>query len=110
MRLLLPPGLHRLVHDAAADTVVRAGMLLDHIGYGHLPATAAWRTTRLEALEDLAQEEIFETRKHAPPTHVTFRIRPLAHEELPEHDPRASWLRFVNSPGIDVQLAGMSWS
>ncbi|MFF2205326.1 hypothetical protein [Streptomyces sp. NPDC058145] len=110
MRLFLPPGLHRLAHGPAADAVVRAGMLLDHIGYGNLPAAAAWSTTRLEALEDLAQEEVFDTRQHAPATHVTFRILPLAHEELPEHDPRASWLRFVNSPGIEVQLAGMSWS
>ncbi|MFE2104121.1 GNAT family N-acetyltransferase, partial [Streptomyces sp. NPDC059468] len=109
MRLFLPPGLHRVVHDASADAVVRAGIVLDHIGYGNLPHDSAWSTTEPEAFEDLAHEEVFHTAERRPLTHVTFRILPLAEEEPPLHDVKASWVRFVNSPGIEVQVAGMSW-
>ncbi|MET7489815.1 hypothetical protein [Streptomyces sp. NPDC005538] len=109
MRLILPPGLHRIVHDSSRDAAERAGLVLDHIGHGSLPHHAPWSTTEHSAFEDLVHEEVFETAPRQPVTHMTFRVLPLADRELPLHDVKATWVHFVDSPGIEVQLAGMSW-
>lgn len=45
LRLALPPGMHRLVHNSALPTEDRAGILLNHVGHGNLPADQAWNTT-----------------------------------------------------------------
>ncbi|WP_432030696.1 hypothetical protein [Streptomyces sp. 1222.5] len=44
-----------------------------------------------------------------PETHLTFQVRVSEGAELPLHEVKASWVSFVDSPGIEVQLAGMSW-
>ncbi|CAL9676931.1 hypothetical protein SUDANB105_07977 [Streptomyces sp. enrichment culture] len=109
IRVVLPPGLHRIVHDSSRGAAERAGLLLDHLGHGSLPPGAAWNVTEHGALEDLAHEEVFGTAARQPATHLTFRIRPLPGRQLPPHDVKATWVRFVDSPGIEVELAGMSW-
>jgi hypothetical protein len=109
VRLVLPPGLHRIVHDSSRDAAERAGLVLDHIGHGSLPHHSPWSTTEHSAFEDLVHEQVFDTEPQQPVTHVTFRILPLADGELSLHDVKATWVHFVNSPGIEVQLAGMSW-
>ncbi|PKW05324.1 hypothetical protein SAMN05428944_7660 [Streptomyces sp. 1222.5] len=128
LRLVLPPGLHRIVHDSRRDG---AELLLDHVGYGNLPHDSAWSSTERAAFEELAHDRLFDTppievdggtpvgRRAAleraqtgarpPETHLTFQVRVSEGADLPLHDVKASWVSFVDSPGIDVHLAGMSW-
>jgi hypothetical protein len=109
VRLFLPPRLHRIMHDSSRDAAERAGIVLDHLGHGNLPHHSAWNTTERGAFEDLAHEEIFDTVTRQPVTHLTFRVLPLRGQQMPMHDVKATWVRFIDSPGIEVELAGMSW-
>ncbi|MFF9158247.1 hypothetical protein ACF1AB_39155 [Streptomyces sp. NPDC014846] len=136
LRLVLPPGLHRIVHDNRRAPAERAGLLLDHIGYGNLPHASAWSSTEHSAFEELAHDRLFDTppsldmdggtvaarrvalepalaaaqmRAQQPETHLTFKVRVPDGADLPLHDVKASWVTFVDSPGIEVQLAGLSW-
>jgi hypothetical protein len=63
----------------------------------------------LESGCDLATEQIFDPTSAQPVTHLTFHVLPLPGPEIPLHDVKATWVTYVNSPGIPVQLAGMSW-
>lgn len=109
LRLILPPRLHRLVHDGRRDPGERAEMLLDQIGHGSLPYGAGWNTTERAAFEDMAHEEVFAPGPADEVTHVAFRVRLAAGQEVPPHDLRATWLTYVNSPGVAVELTGLSW-
>ncbi|MFD5079511.1 hypothetical protein [Streptomyces sp. NPDC058371] len=109
MRVILPPGLHRIVHDSSRDAAERAGLVLDHIGHGSLPHYSPWSTTEQSAFEDLVHEQVFDTESQQLATHLTFHVLPLADQEMPLHHVKATWLQFANSPGIEVQLVGMSW-
>ncbi|RNG28316.1 hypothetical protein [Streptomyces botrytidirepellens] len=109
MRLFLPPGLHRIVHDGSRDAAERAELVLSHIGHGNLPHDSAWNTTEHAAFEDLFREQLLSTEPQRPATHLTFHVLPLRDQDLPLHDVKATWVRFIDSPGIEVQLAGMSW-
>lgn len=109
VRLFLPPGLHRVVHDSSRDAAERADIVLDHLGHGSLPHYSAWNATERGAFEDLAHEEVFDTVSQQPVTHLTFRVLPLTNQQMPPHDVKATWVRFIDSPGIEVELAGMSW-
>lgn len=109
LRLFLPPGLHRVVHDGSRDPAERAGLVLNHIGHGSLPHASPWNTTEHSAFEDLAQDQVLGTESRQPATHMTFRVLPLHDQELPQHDVKATWVSYADSPGIEVQLAGMSW-
>lgn len=112
MRLFLPPGLHRAVHDGSRDPAERAGLVLSHIGHGNLPHAAPWNTTEHAAFEDLAQDQALDTESRQPSrlaTHMTFHVLPLHDQELPQHYVKATWVSYVDSPGIEVRLAGMAW-
>jgi hypothetical protein len=110
LRLVLPPRLHRLVHDGRRDGGERAEMLLDYIGHGNLPYEAGWNITEQAAFEDMAHEEVFDTPfGDDEVTHLSFRVRLAAGQEVPPHDLRATWLTYVNSPGVGVELTGLSW-
>lgn len=108
LRLALPPGMHRLVHNSALPTEDRAGILLNHVGHGNLPADQAWNTTERAAFEDLAQDKLLSGSSPAPETHVTFHALPLT-GNVPDHEVKATWVTYVNSPGVPLQLSGMSW-
>ena len=109
LRLVLPPRLHRLVHDGRRDGGERAEMLLDQIGHGSLPHEG-WNTTQRGAFEDMAHEDVFHPALgNDEVTHVSFRVRLAAGQEVPPHDLRGTWLTYVNSPGVEVELSGMSW-
>ncbi|MEU7061993.1 hypothetical protein [Streptomyces sp. NPDC046197] len=108
MRVMLPPRLHSVVHDNSRDATERAGLILDHIGYGSLPHGSAWNTTEHAAYEDLHQEQVFAAARQEATTHVTFRIQPL-HGQEPLWHSMPTWLGFPNSPGIEVKLAELSW-
>lgn len=136
LRLVLPHGLHRIVHDSRRDGAERAALLLDHIGYGNLPHDSAWSSTEHAAFEELAHDRLFDTPPpvevdgetpaarrapleralpaaqadaRPPETHLTFQVRLPDGADLPPHDVTASWVSFVDSPGIELQPAGMSW-
>jgi GNAT superfamily N-acetyltransferase len=109
VRLVLPPGLHRLVHDSRREVGERARILLEHLGHGNLPHDSAWNTTEQAAFADLHDEQAFDPAPAEPVTHLTFHLLPLAGDEVPEHEVKPTWVRYVHSPGIEVQLAGMSW-
>ncbi|MFF9221175.1 hypothetical protein [Streptomyces viridosporus] len=109
VRLVLPPGLYRLVHDPRRDAGERARILLEHLGHGSLPHHSAWNTTRHAAFADLHHEQVLEPGPAGPVPHLTFRLLPLAGAEAPVHEVKATWVKYVHSPGIEVQLAGMSW-
>ncbi|MEU5241666.1 hypothetical protein ACH4UR_35750 [Streptomyces lydicus] len=109
MSLHLPPGLHRLVHDGGRDPGERARMLVEHVGHGNLPHDAAWHTTERAAYEDIAHAELFSDPSVQPATHLTVRVLPVSGSPLPDHDVKATWVTYLDSPGIPVQLARMSW-
>ncbi|MEV0965504.1 hypothetical protein AB0J25_23485 [Streptomyces sp. NPDC049910] len=109
LRLVLPPRLHRMVHDGRRDGGKRAAMLLDHVGYGNLPYAAGWNTTQRAAFEDLAHEQVFDPASAEQATHLVFRVRLAAGQEVPPHDLRATWLTYLDSRGIEVELTGMAW-
>ncbi|MFF3958490.1 hypothetical protein ACFYY1_35535 [Streptomyces sp. NPDC001890] len=109
LRLVLPPRLHRLVHDGRRDGGERAEMVLDHIGHGSLPSAAGWNTTQRAAFEDMAHEQLFDPAPAEGVTHLVFRVRLAAGQDVPRHDLRATWLTYTDSPGIEVDLVGMSW-
>lgn len=109
VRLVLPPGLYRLVHDSRRDVGERAGILLEHLGHGNLPHGSAWSTTEHAAFEELHDEQVRDPTPAGPVTHLTFHLLPLAGVEAPPHEVKATWVKYVHSPGIEVQLAGMSW-
>ncbi|MEU3640950.1 hypothetical protein AB0H23_32595 [Streptomyces albogriseolus] len=109
VRLFLPPRLHRIVHDSSRDATQRAELVLDHLGYGNLPHHSAWNITERGAFEDLVHEQIFDTESRQPVTHLIFRILLQPDGHVPPHDVKATWVRFIDSPGIEVGLAGMSW-
>ncbi|EGE39502.1 hypothetical protein GTY83_00425 [Streptomyces sp. SID4928] len=109
LRLVLPRALRRVMFDEQRDVAERAERLLDHIGYGSLPPTAGWHTTLGAAFEDLAHEQVFDTAPGTGMTHVAFRVRLGAGQEVPRHDARAAWVSYPDSPGIEVELTGMSW-
>ncbi|WP_405787204.1 hypothetical protein OG753_04100 [Streptomyces sp. NBC_00029] len=92
---MLPPRLHRLVHDGRRGGGERAEMLLDHIGHGNLPYGAGWNTTEQAAFEDMAHEEVFDPILGKDEvTHLSFRVRLAAGQEVPPHDLRATWLTY----------------
>lgn len=109
MHLFLPPGLHRIVHDSSRDPAERAALVLDYIGHGSLPHRSTWDATERGAFESLAHDQVLDAPSRQPATHVTFRILPLTGQQTPLHDVKATWVTFVDSPGIEVELAGMSW-
>ncbi|MFI9772765.1 hypothetical protein ACIHJG_38900 [Streptomyces sp. NPDC052415] len=109
LRVVVPPQLHRLVHDGRRGGGERAEMLLAHIGHGSLPYDAGWHITRHAAFEDMAHVQLFDPRPADEVTHLAFRVRLPPGQDLPRHDLRATWLTYVNSPGIEVDLTGMSW-
>lgn len=109
LRAVLPPRLHRLVHDGRRDSGERAEMLLDHIGHGNLPYDAGWNTTRHAAFEDMTHEQVRDPRPVEQVTHLAFRVRLAAGQAAPRHDLRTTWVKYIDSPGIEVELTGMSW-
>ncbi|WP_331726136.1 GNAT family N-acetyltransferase [Streptomyces sp. NBC_00470] len=111
LRERLQPGLHQLLHDPLRAPEDRAHLLLEHIGHGGLPAESAWCTTQRSAFEDLAQDQLFAARNAAPETHLVFHVLPVATEaqEARVGDQGADWVRYHHSPGIEVQLAALSW-
>ncbi|MFH8257785.1 hypothetical protein [Streptomyces roseolus] len=109
LQVVLPPRLHRLVHDGRRDGGERAELMLDHIGHGNLPHDAGWNTTRHAAFEDMAHLQLFDPEPADEVTHVAFRVRLPAGQDVPRHGLRATWLTYINSPGIEVELTGMSW-
>ncbi|MFE8940963.1 hypothetical protein ACFYNX_26200 [Streptomyces sp. NPDC007872] len=109
LRLVLPAELQRVLFDGQRDAAVRAERLLDHIGHGSLPHGAGWHTTVRAAFEDMAHEQVFDPASADAITHVTFRVRLAAGQEVPRHDVRATWVSYRDSPGIEVELMGMAW-
>ncbi|MBM9624739.1 GNAT family N-acetyltransferase (plasmid) [Streptomyces zhihengii] len=111
IRIVLPTRIHRVVHDGQRSAAERADMLLHHIGHGNLPHDQPWSTSRHAAFEDLADEQIRTppAQPGAASTHVTFQVRLSAGQEVPEHHARADWVRYLDSPGIEVDVHGMAW-
>jgi hypothetical protein len=109
LRVVLPARLHRVVHDGRRDGGERAGILLDHVGHGNLPYTAGWNTTVRAAFEDLAHEQLLDPGPADDVTHLVFRVQLAAGQEVPSHELRATWMTYRDSPGIEVELTGMSW-
>ncbi|MFE0062650.1 hypothetical protein [Streptomyces sp. NPDC059003] len=111
--LTLPPGLHRLVHDSTRDTGDRARILLDNVGHGNLPCHAAWNTTEHAAFEDVVQDQLLYSADPRPGSYMVFRVLPLSAaqdaQDVALHSVKATWVTYINSPGIEVQLAGLSW-
>ncbi|MGW6144427.1 hypothetical protein [Streptomyces sp. NPDC055140] len=108
LRLVLPPRLHAVVHNPQRDGGERAELVLDHIGHGSLPADAEWNTTQRAALEDAAHDQAID-RSAALETHVSFQVRLADGQQVPAHTVKSSWLRYTDSPGIEVELTGMVW-
>ncbi|WP_327391524.1 hypothetical protein OG728_39320 (plasmid) [Streptomyces microflavus] len=108
LRLVLPNALQRAVYDEGRDAGQRAEQLLDHIGHGSLPY-AAWHTTPRAAFEHMAQQQILAHGPAEDATHVAFRVRLTSGREAPRHTPRATWVSYTDSPGIEVELSAMSW-
>ncbi|MGW6203707.1 GNAT family N-acetyltransferase [Streptomyces sp. NPDC055089] len=108
LRLRLPHELHRAVHDERRDMAEWAERLLDHIGHGSLPPTG-WNTTRGAAFEDMAHEQVLDPNPAEEITHLAFQVRLAAGQKVPQHDLRATWVSFIRSEGIDVELTGMAW-
>ncbi|MFE7332558.1 hypothetical protein ACFU8W_48525 [Streptomyces sp. NPDC057565] len=109
MRLVLPPRYHQIVHNSSRDVGERAEMLLSQIGYGNLPFGATWSTTEHAAFGELAQEQLLDPSSAQTQTHVAFHVQPLSGPEIPSHSVKATWVKYLNSPGIEVKLAGMTW-
>ncbi|MGZ2361505.1 hypothetical protein LRE75_33310 [Streptomyces sp. 372A] len=109
LRVALPPRLQRLAHDRRHDEGARAEMVLDHIGHGSLPCDAGWNSTRHAAFADMAHLELLEPVPRDDVTHVVFRVRLSSGEDIPRHDLRTTWLAYIDSPGIEVELTGLSW-
>ncbi|MFF8617164.1 hypothetical protein [Streptomyces sp. NPDC015350] len=109
LRLVLPDGLQRAVYDERQSVGERAERLLDHIGHGSLPFAAGWNTTRAAAFGDMAHEQVVDPEPAEGATHLAFRVRLAAGQEVPQHDLRATWVSYVRSPGIEVELTGMAW-
>ncbi|MET9438798.1 hypothetical protein [Streptomyces sp. NPDC006551] len=97
------------MHDGQRDGAERAEILPDHIGHGRLPYDAGWNTTQHAAFEDMAHEQIFDPAPADEVTHLAFRVQLAAGQDVPPHDVRATWVTFLNSPGIEVDLSGMAW-
>ncbi|MFE2850222.1 hypothetical protein ACFXJO_03715 [Streptomyces lavendulae] len=109
LRLVLPAQLQRVMFDERREAAERAERLLDHIGYGSLPYAAGWHTTVRAAFEDMAHEQVFDPASAEEITHVTFRVRLAAGQEVPRHELRTTWVSYPGSPGIEVELTGMAW-
>lgn len=110
MPLRLRPVLHRLVHHSSHEPAERARMLLEHVGHGNLPHESAWHTTERAAFEDIARAELFYPPSGTQPaTYLTFRLLPMKDSTAADRDVKSTWVAFPRSPGIPVQLAGMSW-
>ncbi|WP_327411192.1 hypothetical protein OG458_42415 (plasmid) [Streptomyces sp. NBC_01281] len=109
LSVVLPPALHRLIHSGQLGGAQRAELLLNHVGYGNLPHSAGWNVARAAAFEDLAHERALGLAHGGDATHLVFRVRLAAGQDVPSHDLRATWLTFVRSPGIEVMLTGLSW-
>ncbi|MFD3656493.1 hypothetical protein [Streptomyces sp. NPDC058620] len=86
LRVVLPPRLHRLVHDGRRDCGERAEMLLEQIGHCALPYDAGWNTTQHAAFEDMAQEEVRDPALGKEVTHLAFRVWLLSGQDIPRHD------------------------
>ncbi|MFE4304860.1 hypothetical protein ACFRR6_02090 [Streptomyces sp. NPDC056891] len=109
LRLVLPDELRRVMNDERRDVAERAERLLDHIGHGSLPYAAGWHTTLRAAFEDMAHEQVFDPAPAEGVTHVAFRVRLAPGQEIPRHELRTTWVSYTDSPGIEVELTGMSW-
>jgi hypothetical protein len=106
---VLPRELHRVMYDERRNVAERAERLLDHIGHGSLPSAAGWHTAMRAAFEDMAHEQVFHPAPAGDATHVAFRVRLAAGQEVPRQERRGTWVSFPGSPGIEVELTGMAW-
>lgn len=114
--VVLPPGLHRYVHDPDLDAIERAQALLEHIGYGNVPRssehTGYWNTSPQAALTDAWLSQIFaDVPPASPATHLVYQAHPLQADgqELPQHVASMDWVDYIDLKDISVNLAGMSW-
>jgi hypothetical protein len=84
MAVHLSPESHRIVHNSALPTHVRAQHLLDVIGRGDMP-TSHWESSESNAWGNAGG--IPETgRAHTPPTHVVLHAAPFEHREVHDED------------------------
>ncbi|MET9109587.1 GNAT family N-acetyltransferase [Streptomyces zhihengii] len=109
LRLVLPGELQQVMYDEGRDAAERAERLLNHMGHGNLPYAADWHTTSRAAFEDLAHAQVFDPAPAEGITHVAFRVRLAADQEVPRHEARATWVAYRDSPGIEVELTGVAW-
>ncbi|MET7489823.1 GNAT family N-acetyltransferase [Streptomyces sp. NPDC005538] len=114
--VVLPPGLHRHVHDPDRDATERAQALLEHIGHGNLPRssehTGYWNTSSEAALTDAWLSQLFDNEPPASPaTHLVYQAHPLGADgqEVPQHVASMDWVDYTDPEDISVDLAGMSW-
>ena len=117
--VLLPPGLHRYVHDPARDAAARAQALLEHLGHGNLPRSGAytgyWNITAQGALTDAWLSQLFQdeppAETAAPVTHLVYRAHPLNPDaqSLPRYTASFNWVEYKDAEDVSVDLAGMSW-
>ncbi|MCZ1012267.1 GNAT family N-acetyltransferase [Streptomyces lydicus] len=114
--VVLPPELHRFVHDPAHPAAERAQALLEHIGHGNLPRssdyTGFWNTTAQAALDDSWAAQLFQKVPLASPaTHLVYQAHPLEAnpQPLPRHVAGFDWVDYTCPEDVSVNLAGLSW-
>lgn len=114
--VVLPPELHRYVHDLARPAAERAQALLEHIGHGNLPRssdhTGFWNTTAQAALDDTWLAQLFQEVPFASPaTHLVYQAQPIegSLQSLPQHVGSFGWVDYTCPEDVSVNLAGLSW-
>jgi GNAT superfamily N-acetyltransferase len=114
--VVLPPGLHRYVHDPARDTAERARVLLEYVGHGNLPRssdyTGYWNTSEQAAFTDAWLSHLFqEAPCTSPATHLVYQAQPLDADpdSLPQLVASMGWVDFKDTEDVSVDLSGMSW-